>query len=396
MAVKKSRNAHGAGTIRQRKDGTWEGRYTVGAHPGTGKQIQRSVYAKTQQEVRKKLAQATSSLDEGVYLEPSKLTVGSWLDAWLANYNEHIKPQTRAAYQTQVRVHIKPALGATKLTKLTTHTIQVFLNTLTKEHNGKPGLKPKTVKNIHSVLFGAMAQAVKLGYLRSNPCENTTLPRIIPYEMHPLTKSEMIAFLDVLKGNEYEVLCTITMFTGFRIGEITGLTWDRVNFKNGTILIDRQLMRERKKGGAHVLVSVKNDRPRKLTPAPFVMQLLRKQKTMQAKQRLEAGPYWGMEGGPEDLVFTNAVGRHFMHNTITHNVRRAGEAIGIDSLCFHDLRHTYAVNALRAGDDVKTVQYNLGHSTAAFTLDRYGHYTEDMRQDSAARMQSFAEGIVNL
>lgn len=83
-----------------------------------------------------------------------------------------------------------------------------------------------------------MYQAVKLGYLRSNSCENTTLPRIIPYEMNPLTKSEMIAFLDVLKGNEYEVLCTVTMFTGFRIGEITGLTWNRVNFKSGTILID--------------------------------------------------------------------------------------------------------------------------------------------------------------
>lgn len=241
-----------------------------------------------------------------------------------------------------------------------------------------------------------MTQAVKLGYLRSNPCENTTLPRIIPYEMHPLTKSEMVSFIDELEGNQFETLCKVAMFTGLRIGEITGVTWDRVNFKNGTIFIDRQLMRERKKGGAYIHVPVKNDQARKLTPAPFVMQMLRKLKSEQAQIRLKAGELWGCEGGPQNLVFTNELGRHFVHNTVTHNVKRIGKKIGIESLCFHDLRHTYAVNALRAGDDVKTVQHNLGHATAAFTLDRYGHYTEDMRADSAQRMQTFAKDVLNL
>lgn len=214
--------------------------------------------------------------------------------------------------------------------------------------------------------------------------------------MHPLTEAEMTAFLEAIKGNEYETLCIVDMFTGMRLGEITGLTWDRVDFKAGTILVDRQLMREKEKGGANVLVSVKNDQPRKLMPAPFVMELLRKQKVEQSKHRIAAGSYWGCEGGPQDLVFTNSVGRHFMHNTVTHNVSRIGKQIGVERLCFHDLRHTYAVNALRAGDDVKTVQSNLGHSTAAFTLDRYGHFTEDMRNDSAHRMQVFAKGVLNL
>jgi len=396
MVKRRNRNAHGAGTIRQRKDGRWEGRFTVGTNPGTGKQVQRSVYGKTQQEVRKKLAEATASVDAGTFLEPSKLTLGNWLDIWLAEYNPDIKPQTLITYKTQVRVHIKPALRAVKLTKLTTHMVQVFVNSLSNEKDNKPGLKPKTVKNIHSVLYGAMAQAVRLGYIRSNPCENVALPRMVPHEMHPLTKSEMTAFLNAMEGNEYKSICTVAMFTGMRLGEITGLTWDRVNFREGTILVDRQLMRSKIKGGPHLLVPVKNDNPRKLTPAPFVMQLLRKQKSVQAQMRLKAGVLWGSEGGPENLVFTNGLGRHFMHNTITHNVRRIGEAIGVKNLCFHDLRHTYAVNALRAGDDVKTVQYNLGHATAAFTLDRYGHYTDDMRSDSAARMQSFAQDVLNL
>ena len=90
-----TRGAQGAGTIRQRKDGRWEARYTVGRDPGTGKQIQRSVYGATQQEVRKKLAQLTTAIDSGTYKEPCKMTVGQWLDIWMANYMGGVKPSTQ-------------------------------------------------------------------------------------------------------------------------------------------------------------------------------------------------------------------------------------------------------------------------------------------------------------
>jgi integrase len=96
------------------------------------------------------------------------------------------------------------------------------------------------------------------------------------------------------------------------------------------------------------------------------------------------------------LVFTNVTGGHYVHNTITHNITRIGARIGIKGLHLHDLRHTYAVSSLRAGDDVKTVQSNHGHATAAFTLDRYAHYTEDMRRESAARMEAFMKGFPEL
>lgn len=82
----------GPGPIRQRKDGRWEARYTVGRDPGTGKQVQRSVYGATQQEVRKKLAQLTAALDAGTYKEPCKMTVGQWLDIWSADYLGGVKP----------------------------------------------------------------------------------------------------------------------------------------------------------------------------------------------------------------------------------------------------------------------------------------------------------------
>ena len=93
-----TRAAQGAGTIRQRKDGRWEARYTVGRDPGTGKQVQRSVYGATQQEVRKKLAQLTAALDAGTYKEPCKMTVGQWLDIWSADYLGGVKPFTVRSY----------------------------------------------------------------------------------------------------------------------------------------------------------------------------------------------------------------------------------------------------------------------------------------------------------
>lgn len=270
--------------------------------------------------------------------------------------------------------------------------VQMFINSLLEKSESKTALKPKSIKNVNSVLFGAMSQAVILGYIRSNPCAHITLPRVVDAEMHPLNASEMEAFLKAIKSSEYETLFIVTMFTGMRLGEATGLTWDRIDFDAGTILIDRQLMRERQKGGKYILVPVKNDRPRMLTPAPFVMGLLRQHKTDQTLTQMKTGSLWNQQSIP-GLVFTTPFGRHYIHSTITHNIKRIGTSIGIKSLCFHDLRHTYAVNALRAGDDVKTVQSNLGHATAAFTLDRYGHYTDDMRRDSAARMEAFIQNI---
>jgi integrase len=127
----------------------------------------------------------------------------------------------------------------------------------------------------------------------------------------------------------------------------------------------------------------------------MVMKMLQEQKKLQAERKIAAGSLWDDKGVP-GLVFTNPFGGHYVHNTVTHNITRSGARIGVEGLRFHDLRHTYAVASLRAGDDVKTVQSNLGHVTAAFTLDRYAHYTTDMRKDSAARMEAFMSGLEGL
>ena len=182
-----TRAAQGGGTIRQRKDGRWEARYTTGRDPGTGKQVQRSIYGATQQEVRKKLAQLTAAIDAGTYKEPCKMTVGQWLDIWQQDYLGGVKPSTAFLYGEQIRLHIKPALGAIKLESLNTHSIQGFYNKL--------DLSPKSVKNIHGILHRALQQAVAIGYLRFNPSDACTLPRVERAEIKPLDEPQIAAFL---------------------------------------------------------------------------------------------------------------------------------------------------------------------------------------------------------
>jgi len=126
-----TRNAQGAGSIRQRKDGTWEARFTIGRNPGTGKQIQKSVYGKTEKEVVQKKRKALAALDNGTYTEPTRMTLGQWLDVWTAEYLGAVKPGTVRTYKAQIANHIKPALGALKLQALNAHSIQAFYNTCT-------------------------------------------------------------------------------------------------------------------------------------------------------------------------------------------------------------------------------------------------------------------------
>ena len=390
------RGAQGAGTIRKKtvmRNGQtytyWEARVTVGRDPGTGKQVQRSFSGKTQKEVRQKMQAAAVELDTGSYQAPERLTVGEWLDTWEAEYLGDVKPFTVASYHTQIAVHIKPALGAIKLQALIAPQIQKFYNDLQK---GEKPLSAKTIKNVHGVFHKALQQAVEIGYIRFNPSDACKLPRIEKKEIKPLDETQISTFLSAIKGHRYESLYTITLFTGLREGEALGLKWDCVDFQKGTILIDKQLQREKKKGGKYIFAPLKNDKARTITPAPWVMQLLKRRRAVQIEDRFRAAEYWEDSG----LVFTDVIGHHLAIHTVYKDFKKIAASIGIPEARVHDLRHSYAVASIRAGDDIKTVQGNLGHATASFTLDVYGHVTEQMKRASAERMEGFIKGVLNL
>ena len=386
------KSAKGAGTIRKKtvarkgKEYTyWEAIVTTGRDPGTGRQVQRSFTGQTQREVLEKMQAATAAVNKGTYTAPSKLTVGKWLDVWAKDYLGNVKPATAYIYKNNITNHIKPALGAVKLVELHPHTVQGFIN-------GLDGLSPASVRLAYKVLHMALEKAVELDYLPKNPASKCELPRMEQKEIHPLDDDQAAALLKAAKGTYIEYLVTVALFTGLRLSELLGLTWDAVDFTKGTITVSKQLaMKKHKDGG--LFVSPKNGKARTITPAASALAELKKQKAQQAKLQIKAGPLWD---NPHRLVFTDEIGGPLYHTRTERSFSKILDAAGLSGVRFHDLRHTYAVNAIRAGDDIKTIQCNLGHATAAFTLDRYGHFTEQMKQDSAARMETFIKDSLKI
>lgn len=384
----KHKAANGQGMIRQRKDGSWEGRATLGRDPGTGKLLQKSVYGKTQAEVRQKMTAITSQIDESSYLEPSKMTMSQWLDRWLADYTGALKPYTLRNYTSQINNHIRPYLGATKVSALNTDMIQRTYNRLLKN-----GLSAKTVRNVHGILHVIMETLVEIGERKDNPCSplKKRLPKVEKKEMLTIADEDLSAFMENISGDPMENLFLVDLFTGMRQGELLGLRWSCIDFKKESILVDKQLYMP-DKGGEYSLQPLKNRKSRMIYPAPFVFEVLRREKKKQAKARLLAGPAWDDSQFP-DLVFTNELGRHLSHKTAYKRFKKAVVASGLPEVRFHDMRHSYALASLHNGDDPKTVQTNLGHSSAAFTLDLYGHSTEAMRKESAQRMETYIQSL---
>ena len=394
------KNAAGCGNIRKKtvtrngKDYTyWEARYTAGYDPGTGKQIQKSITGKTQSEVAKKLKEVTASLDAGTYIAPNKTTVSQWMDTWHAEYLGAVKLSTVSSYEATIRNHIKPGLGAIKLEALTTQDIQEFYNGRQKGDETREPLAPKTIKNIHGVLHKALEQAMLNGLIRNNPADPCVLPRRPKQKVKPLNEVQITKLIKALKGHKYENLILTTLFTGLREGEVCGLQWDCVNLETGTILVDKQLQSLRKSvrgnGDKYALVPTKNGKERHLTIAPFVVELLKKEKAKQDANRAYYEDLYEESG----LVFTDESGHRITPQAAYRAFKLVVTELGMPQARFHDLRHSYAVASLRSGDDAKTVQENLGHATAAFTLDVYGHVTEQMKTESANRMQAFIQSV---
>lgn len=250
-------------------------------------------------------------------------------------------------------------------------------------------LSAKTVRNVHGVLHKALEQAVQAGYIRSNPASTCKPPRAAKAEIRPLDADQVSAFLRALQGHPHEYLYQVTMFTGLRQGEVLGLTWDCLDMERGTLLVKQQLRREQKKGGKYYLAPSKNSKSRVLTLAPSVVRLFRLQKIKQNGMRVKSGELWQ----ETNLIFTNEIGDRLSYRTVYDCFKRVMVKIGAPDTRFHDLRHTYAVMTIQSGDDIKTVQENLGHATAAFTLDVYGHVTAQMKQASADRIEKFIQSV---
>lgn len=313
--------------------------------------------------------------------EMKTYTIKDWFSRFLMDYCPNIKASTYASYQQAVYNHIIRILGDIPLNEIGSEVIQFFIKILASGDEEASPLAAKTIKNVYGVLHKGLLIAYKLGYMETN-IENMmiVLPRVDPSEIAPLSNEEIMLLLSYIQGSQYQLIITAALFTGMRESELLGLRWCDIDFHIGTIYINRQLVRD-KITHKFVLTTLKNNRPRTIKPAQFLMKQLR----------------MAYSGNRQSFVFVNPKnGRHLSHNAVYRYLKKAShKAFGRDNVRFHDLRHTYAVLSLQAGDDYKTLQENMGHFSASFTLDKYGHCTDTMKSVSSQRMETYYQQYLN-
>ena len=251
------RRANGEGNIRKRKDGRWEGRYTVGHDPETGKAIIKNVLGKTQAEVKEKLKKA---IEENVgidYGRAKTYTVGSWLEVWMENYAKvKLRPSTFKTSQGFLKNHIKPQIGGIPLADLTSLDLQRFYKHLLDggrvdriEAKKKPkGLAPKTVRNIHQMIGSAYNLAIEQHLVTKNPTQGCALPKVEHKEMKTLTADQLSAFFQEARDSGVYELYYLDLATGLRRGELLGLKWTDVDFQHGALKIQTSHLTAERQG----------------------------------------------------------------------------------------------------------------------------------------------------
>ena len=377
-------------TVKGRTYIYWEAKVTVG-YDLNGRQLQKTLAGKTQREVVEKAKAVQADVDRGTFSNPPKMTLSEFLDIWITDYCKNIKPRTLDSYISNCNTHIKPALGSVELSKLTSIQIQRFYNGLKNATTGKP-LSPKTVSNIHGTLHRALERARLNKFIPFNPADSdfVELPIAEKREISPFEDAEAARLISELEGNRYRNVILFMLFSGLREGEALGITDDEIDWGNRTIRVKHQLQKNRQTK-EYELISPKNKKPRTILLSEAAISLLKDQIRQRALMQEISGKAWS---NPDNLVFTMDDGRRMCAQTVYCNFKRRVKAIGCDDKRVHDLRHSFATASLLAGDDIKTVQHNLGHHTAAFTLSTYGHITQASQKESAARMDAYADKLM--
>ena len=245
------KRANGEGSIRRKPNGRWEGRYTLGIDPVTGRAVQKSVSAKTQAECKEKLNRAIRD-NRGIPMNHNEdYTVAEWCRLWFETYSKPvIRPNTAKTYANIIENHIVPAIGMVKLKRLTAIQIQQMYNDSKArgrvqrfESQTNTALSGSTVRRIHMVLSSALKQAVKERIVPYNPCDNCRIPRKEHREMTIIPPEKLGVYLR--EAEKYGVLPMffLELSSGLRRGELLALLWDDLNVKDRILSVSKQVTR---------------------------------------------------------------------------------------------------------------------------------------------------------
>lgn len=370
------RRKNGAGTVRKRADGRWEGRVVIG-HDEQGRPKTKNVLAKTKAECITKLeALQAECMPTATKCKPD-MAFGAWMDSWYQTFSKpKLRLNTQLGYEERIYKHVIPALGNIPLNKLSQNDLQQFYAKLKTsgrlirvEHFG-PGLSDRMVRGCHAACRSALQKAVEEGLIRVNPAIGCKLPPKKSGEMQVLTQEEMQRFLIQAKQDGYYELFLLELGTGMRLGEILALQWDDLDMESGELRISKSVSFI--EGKPHITETKTKASIRTIVLPPSLLEVLKTYKETVNSRWMFPSPV------KEDCPLTNGFVRRRMQQTL--------ERAGCKKVRFHDLRHTFATMALEHGMDVKTLSTIIGHISSVTTLDIYSHVTDTMQKQAAAKI----------
>src|SRR5215218_8470545 len=353
------RRGNGEGSIRRRKDGRWEARFTVQTPDGPK---QKTVYGKTRKETAEKLTEVMAGRDKGLVFDAGKLTVGEYLERWL---DDVVKPsashRTHSTHTQQVYTHIAPTLGRIKLKDLRkAHIDRLYREKLDAR------LAPSTVRRVHAVLHKALEEAVKGDLIPRNPAAHANKPKAQQEEIEPLDASQAAAFLEAGRGDRFEALYVLCLMCGLRQGEALALRWQDVDLEGATLRVNRQLQRVR--GGGGLRFSKPKNASRRIVGLPQqAVSALNSHRKRQLEEKLRAGPLY-QDGG---LVFASGQGKPLdAQNVVNRHYKPLLKRAGLPPVHLHDLLHRCLSLLSHPGQYIRNLQALAGYVNDAFSLQR--------------------------
>jgi integrase len=371
-----------------RKNGGWAFRVDAGFHAETGKrrQLLRQGFS-TKRAAEEALADAVGAATRGMAVSRSTVKVGEFLDDWFATARPSLRPTTARGYEQSIG-RLKRFLGNYQLQALTPMQVQRCYSDLLEKggHGGGP-LAPKTVRHAHVVLRKSLADAERMGLLTRNAAAAARPPTGESAELTTWSSDDLRSFLEAVEGHPYGIAFRLLAATGLRRGEVLGLRWSDVDFDLGQLAVANTITEV---GADTVMGPPKTARSRRNVYLDRrTMTALREHRQRQRELRLAAGPAWD---SAHDWVLTDELGGFVRPQSMSYEWRKLLRQLDLPRIRLHDLRHTHATLALKAGVHPKVVSERLGHANVGITLDLYSHVVPSLARDAAEQIMSSTYG----
>ena len=379
------------GNIEKRGENSYRLRVS-GGYTGDGKRItyKKTIQAKNKTEAQKELALFISEIETGQALSAKKMRLRDYADFWINNYAiPNLSPKTYERYKSMLKARILPYLGNMYLDKIQPMQLMYLYQELSEctytRKNETHKLSSKTILEHHRLLHSMLQQAVYWQMIPYNPASRVRPPKARKPNINFYDDVQTIALIKALEGEElkFRVIILLTIFTGLRRGEVLGLEWQDIDFKNSSVTV-RQASQYVSSIGIYTKDPKTETSNRIISIPESITKLLKEYQRKQLKNRLLLGDKW-IE---TNRLFVQANGAPMHPDTITKWFRQFLEDKNLPHITFHGLRHTHATLLISQGLDVRTVSNRLGHAQTSTTLNIYAHAFAKMDREASEKLDN--------